>query len=345
MRDIFDLDSYNFELPAENIAQTPAEPRDNSNLLVWNISENQAPNFNNKFHDITKYFRPDDLLILNDTKVIPARLICNRSGGGKSEVFLLKPLDNYSKWEALVKPARKIHAGDVLTIGYHKINILSEHDAGIREISFDNNFSGAEFFNFLDEIGHVPLPPYIKPDDNLKASYQTVFAKNNGSVAAPTASLHFTNELLNKITALGVKIAYVTLHVGLGTFRPVQSQDIRSHDIHEEYCEIPEGTAELINAYKSQHKRIIASGTTAARTLESFSSIDRKILCGSKNTRLFIYPGYEFKIIDGLITNFHLPKSSLIMLVSEPSSTKMISLSEGSNESARMLSIQSDSIS
>ncbi len=320
MRDIFDLNSYDYELPPERIAQTPANPRDSSNLLVWQISKGAEPIFNNKFRDIINFLNPDDLLILNNTRVIPARINFKRSGGGQSEIFLLKPCEDanndFSEWEALLRPARKFHAGNIIKIAGHEIKILSEQPGGIKKIAFGNFLSREEFLNFLDENGHVPLPPYIKPDDKLKAAYQTVFAKNSGSVAAPTASLHFTEDLLTQIKNFGVKIAYVTLHVGLGTFRPVQVQDIRQHEIHSEYCEIPDETAKIINEYKAQGKRIIASGTTAARTLESFAVSMNKINSGAKDTNLFIYPGYEFKIIDGLITNFHLPKSSLIMLVS-----------------------------
>ena len=318
--DLYKLSSYFYELPPENTAQFPASPRDSSRLLVWNVKENKILR-ENIFRDITKFLRPNDLLVLNDTKVIPARLKGIRESGGQCEIFLLKNLTgDFLTWEALVKPARKIHKNAKLKAGDVFINILDEKPEGIREIKF-NFTSRDEFIKFLDKSGNVPLPPYIKNENDMREAYQTVFARNDGSVAAPTASLHFTPELLNKIKDIGVKISFVTLHVGLGTFRPVKTPDIREHEIHSEHCELSEETANLISECKAKGGRVIASGTTAARTLESFAQ-NGKISSGILDTNLYIYPGYKFKIVDALITNFHLPESSLIMLVASFAANK-----------------------
>ena len=307
MKDIYSLSSYNYNLPPENIAQSPAVPRDSSRLLVWDVKQS-ITDTSNHFRDIVKFLAPGDLLILNDTKVIPARLIGRRSGGGQCEVFLLRNLSpDFLTWEALVRPARKLHTGSCVNVGDVRVNILDERPEGIRTVQF--SLSGREeFMQFLESAGHVPLPPYIHNDEDMRKAYQTVFARHEGSSAAPTASLHFTPELLSRIRSMGVKIGYVTLHVGLGTFRPVKSQDIREHEIHTEHCAIPDETAELI---RNCTGRVIASGTTAARTLEALEGH-----AGEIDTGLYIYPGYKFKIVDALITNFHLPESSLIMLVS-----------------------------
>lgn len=313
--DLYALSSYDYVLPPERIAQFPANPRDSSRLLVWNVTHNEIHR-DNIFRDIVNYLRPDDLLVLNDTRVIPARLKGIRETGGQCEIFLLRNINGLT-WEALVKPARKIHTG--MNINVHGLNahILEERPEGIRIICFEAADQN-EFMKFLDESGSVPLPPYIRnTNPNMRSAYQTVFAKHDGSVAAPTASLHFTPELLNRIHSMGVNIAYVTLHVGLGTFRPVQSQDIRNHEIHTEHCELPEETARMIRECKSRGGRVIASGTTAARTLESFSGSH-----GILETGLFIYPGYKFHVVDALITNFHLPQSSLIMLVASFAANK-----------------------
>lgn len=313
--DLYSLSSYDYALPEENIAQSPANPRDSSRLLAWDVL-NDTVHRDNIFRDIVKFLRPDDLLILNDTRVIPARLKGIRSTGGQCEVFLLRNITGLT-WEALVKPARRIHEGMIINVHGLNAHVLDEKPEGVRIISFDcadNN----EFMKFLDESGSVPLPPYIRNDDpNMRSAYQTVFAKNDGSVAAPTASLHFTPELLSRIQSMGVQIAYVTLHVGLGTFRPVMTQDIRDHNIHTEHCELSETTARMIRECKIRGGRVIASGTTAARTLESLSGN-----AGILETGLFIYPGYKFKVVDALITNFHLPQSSLIMLVASFAANK-----------------------
>lgn len=306
---LYSLSSYDYELPTENIAQFPANPRDSSRLLVWKVRENITL-WDKKFHDITDFLMPDDLLVLNDTRVIPARLKGSRESGGKCEVFLLRNLTpDFLTWEALVKPAKKIHAGSLINIHGNFARVIDDKTEGIRIVKFDMQ-SREEFMKFLDEAGNVPLPPYIHAGNEMQEAYQTVFARNDGSAAAPTASLHFTPELLEKIQDMGVKIAYVTLHVGLGTFRPVFANDIREHKIHTEHCELSEETAAKIQECKSRGGRVIASGTTAARTLETFGFDS-----GARDTGLYIYPGYRFKVVDALITNFHLPQSSLIMLV------------------------------
>lgn len=308
--DLYSLSSYNYALPEENIAQFPANPRDSSRLLVWDVRADSV-DWSKHFRDITESLREGDLLILNDTRVIPARLFGKKESGGQCEVFLLRNLSaDFLEWEALVRPARKLHAGTVIDIHGVRAEILTEKDEGIRTVRFALP-DRENFMKFLDSAGKVPLPPYIHAGDEMRESYQTVFARNDGSAAAPTASLHFTPELLAKIQEHGVGIGYVTLHVGLGTFRPVKAQDIREHNIHTEHCELPEETAAKIAECKARGGRVIASGTTAARTLETFGGKS-----GVRDTGLYIYPGYRFSVVDGLITNFHLPESSLIMLVS-----------------------------
>ena len=317
---LYDLTSYDYALPPENIAQFPASPRDSSRLLVWNVKDDTTEA--RHFRDITEYLRPNDLLVLNDTRVIPARLWGKRETGGKCELLLLRNITaDFLEWEALVKPARRLHAGDAVNVDGHEVRIVRDLPEGIRAVRFD--FGGRdEFMTFLEASGNVPLPPYIHGDNSMRGSYQTVFARNDGSSAAPTASLHFTPELLEKIRAMGVKIAYVTLHVGLGTFRPVKAEDIRKHEIHTEHCEIPIETARMIQECRESGGRVIASGTTSARTLESFADESGNVTAGVKDTGLFIYPGYRFRIVDGLITNFHLPQSSLIMLVASFAANK-----------------------
>ncbi|MBQ9526933.1 MAG: tRNA preQ1(34) S-adenosylmethionine ribosyltransferase-isomerase QueA [Fretibacterium sp.] len=309
---LFDLNSYDYSLPEDRIAQTPTEPRDASRLLVWSVGTGDIQH--RRFRDIVDYLRPEDLLVLNDTRVLPARLLGTRvPGGGRAEVFLLRPLaGDFSVWQALVRPGRKLHAGAEVRVGDRSLYVEGEEPEGIRRV----RISGSGVLAFLDTFGHVPLPPYIHSDgDTWRAAYQTVFARQEGSVAAPTASLHFTPELLDRIDALGVRRAWVTLHVGLGTFRPVKSQDIRNHVIHEEPCEVPEATAEAVRECRARGGRVIASGTTVARTLETMAAGDGLIRAGSRDTGLYIYPGFRFQVVDALITNFHLPKSSLLMLV------------------------------
>ncbi|MCR4817974.1 MAG: tRNA preQ1(34) S-adenosylmethionine ribosyltransferase-isomerase QueA [Fretibacterium sp.] len=317
---LFDLNSYDYSLPEDRIAQTPAEPRDASRLLVWSVGTGDIRH--RHFRDIVDYLRPEDLLVLNDTRVLPARLLGTRvPGGGRAEVFLLRPLArqedgsvgaDFSLWQALVRPGRKLHAGAEVRVGDRTLYVEEEEPEGIRRV----RISGTDVLAFLNAFGHVPLPPYIHGDGDMwRASYQTVFACREGSVAAPTASLHFTPALLDRIDALGVRRAWVTLHVGLGTFRPVKSQDIRDHVIHEEPCEIPEAAAEAVRECRARGGRVIASGTTVARTLETMAAGDGLIRAGSRDTGLYIYPGFRFQVVDALITNFHLPKSSLLMLV------------------------------
>lgn len=310
--DLYSLSSYAYELPPERIAQFPASPRDSSRLLVWNI-EGGFIDWGRHFRDVVEFLRPEDLLILNDTRVIPARLIGRRETGGKFELLLLRNLSaDFLTWEALVKPARKLKAGVRVNVGGVSAEILSDKPEGIRDVRFELP-DRESFMEFLESVGRVPLPPYISTSagEEMRESYQTVFARNDGSAAAPTASLHFTPELLAKIRAKGVEVGYVTLHVGLGTFRPVKALDIREHKIHTEHCELSEGTAKKIRECRERGGRVIASGTTAARTLESFAPGES----GSRETDIYIYPGYKFKNVDGLITNFHLPESSLLMLV------------------------------
>ena len=333
---LYDLSSYDYSLPPENIAQFPASPRDSSRLLVWDAMNDKTEA--RIFRDITEYFRPGDLLVLNDTRVIPARLTGQRETGGKFELLLLRNLTaDFLEWEALVKPARKIHSGDILTISGHEVIIAEDLPEGLRRVRFGFD-SRDDFMTFLNEAGNVPLPPYIHGDNSMRESYQTIFARNDGSSAAPTASLHFTPELLERIKAKGVGIAYVTLHVGLGTFRPVKSADIREHHIHTEHCEISAETAGMIRECRKNGGRVIASGTTSARTLESFAD-DSGITAGVKDTGLFIYPGYRFRIVDALITNFHLPQSSLIMLVASFAANKAKALGHEEKILSRLIQI------
>lgn len=314
---------YNYELPPELIAQTPAQKRDMSRLLVLNKETGAIEH--KLFHDIIDYLRPGDALVLNDSKVIPARLFGKRYGKNadgtpsdtpsesRIEVLLLKRLDE-KVWETIVRPGKKLHEGTRLyfdeTLSGRVTKVL---DDGNRVIEFE--YEG-EFFALLDKIGEMPLPPYITERGSEKERYQTVYAKYEGSSAAPTAGLHFTTELLDEIRAKGVEILYVTLHVGLGTFRPVKEDDITSHKMHSEYYSVSEETAQRFNEIRRAGGRIISVGTTSCRTLESATDENGILHAGSANTEIFIYPGYKFKAIDCLITNFHLPESTLIMLVS-----------------------------
>ena len=310
---LFDLASYDYPLDESRIAQTPAEPRDSARLMVWNVSNGTAEH--KYFRDITNFLRKGDLLVLNDTRVLPARLLGSRPGGGKAEIFLLTSVtQDFNEWRALVRPGRKLRAGTSVRVGDKEILIKEEEPDGARLVMLGAE-NREEALAFLNSFGHVPLPPYIHGEaDKWREEYQTVFARRDGSVAAPTASLHFTPDLLSRIETIGVKTAWVTLHVGLGTFRPVKAADIREHDIHDEPCEVPEETAEAVRECHARGGRVIASGTTVVRTLESLASDDGQ-KSGVMDTRLFIYPGFKFKTVDALITNFHLPKSSLLMLV------------------------------
>lgn len=311
--DLFDLSAYDYVLPEERIAQAPSEPRDASRLLVWSVGGGTVEH--RRFRDLLEYLSPNDLLVLNDTRVLPARLLGRRMpGGGAAEVLLLSPCSaEFQTWRALVRPGRKIRVGAKIAVGDRELDVVSQEDEGIRIVRVGTGRQ--DVLSFLDAFGRVPLPPYIGGERDWREAYQTVFALREGSVAAPTASLHFTRELLGAIDAMGVRRAWVTLHVGLGTFRPVKSSDIREHVIHDEYCEVPQDTVEAVEACRRRGGRVIAAGTTVARTLESMACKEGGVRAGHEDTRLFIYPGFEFRVVDALITNFHLPKSSLLMLV------------------------------
>ena len=309
------LHDFYYDLPEELIAQDPLADRSSSKLMV--LDKKTGRTEHRIFKDIIEYLNPGDCLVINDTKVIPARLIGEKEGTGAAiEVLLLKRKeDMVNTWEVLVKPGKKAKPGTRISFGNGKlvgevIDIVEEGDRLIH-FSFDGIFE-----EILDELGQMPLPPYITHKLEDKNRYQTVYAKHEGSAAAPTAGLHFTNELLAEIEAKGVKIARVTLHVGLGTFRPVKVENILDHHMHSEYYEISEEAADTINSVKQSGGRIIAVGTTSTRTLESVADTHGCIKPCRGWTDIFIYPGYEFKAIDCLITNFHLPESTLIMLVS-----------------------------
>lgn len=302
---------FYYDLPEELIAQTPAEPRDSSRLLVYRRDTDEVEH--RIFRDICDYLHAGDVLVINNTKVLPARMYAHTEHGGLIEILLLKRLDK-DRWEVLAKPGKKCAIGksfeisDKLSFGVEGIT-----DSGERIVRF--SYDGV-FENILEEVGNMPLPPYIKEKLKDKNRYQTVYAKYDGSAAAPTAGLHFTPELLQKIRDMGVEIVEVLLHVGLGTFRPVKEEIITDHKMHSEYFEVSQEAADRINAAKEEGRRIIAVGTTSVRTLESAAGDDGKVKAGHGDTQIFIYPPYRFKCVDGLITNFHLPESTLIMLVS-----------------------------
>ena len=300
-----------YDLPEELIAQTPLERRDASRLLV--LDRKTGKTEHRHFYDLPEYLRPGDCLILNDSRVIPARLFGTRPTGGAVEVVLLKDLGG-GRWECLTRPGRKMRPGAEATFG-------DELSAVVEEVMPDGNrilrfhYEGI-FLEILERLGRMPLPPYIKAQLDDPERYQTVYAREPGSAAAPTAGLHFTGELLDKIRAMGVDVRFVTLHVGLGTFRPVKVEDVEAHEMHSEYCTIPEETAEAINRARKNGGRVICVGTTSCRTLESFAKPDGTVEASSGWTNIFIYPGYSFKCVDALVTNFHLPGSTLVMLVS-----------------------------
>ena len=304
----FTKSDFYYDLPEELIAQTPAEPRDSSRLLVYDRAQDSV---NHRiFRDVADYLRAGDVLVINNTKVLPARLFAHTPNGGAVEVLLLKRLDK-DTWEVLVKPGRKCTVGKKLTVSDElSLTVEGITPSGERIVKFSYN---GVFEEILERLGSMPLPPYIKEKLKDKTRYQTVYAKHDGSAAAPTAGLHFTPELLEKIKAKGVKIAEVLLHVGLGTFRPVKEEIITDHKMHSEYYEVSAEAAEIINSAKRAGGRIIAVGTTSVRTLESVENGLLKPCHG--NTEIFIYPPYKFKCVDALITNFHLPESTLIMLV------------------------------
>ena len=301
-----------YYLPEELIAQTPLEQRDASRLMVMDRLTGAVTH--RHFYDLIDYLKPGDCLVMNDSRVLPARLLGHRPTGGAVEVLLLRDLGN-KHWECLCKPGRKMQAGSEVIFGNGELT------ATVREVREDGNrivefhYEGI-FLEVLERLGRMPLPPYIKAELEDQERYQTVYSREVGSAAAPTAGLHFTKELLEKIREKGVKEAFVTLHVGLGTFRPVKAEEVTDHHMHAELCMMNAETAELLNRTKAEGGRIICVGTTSCRTLESLVNEDGTFQAASKWTDIFIYPGYTFKAMDGLITNFHLPESTLVMLVS-----------------------------
>jgi S-adenosylmethionine:tRNA ribosyltransferase-isomerase len=304
---------FSFDLPEELIAQEPMEQRDMSRLLVVNREDGSLEH--KIFKNIIDYINEGDCLVLNDSRVIPARLFGEKSNtGAKMEFVLLRRLDK-NKWETLVRPGKKAKIGTEFSFGNGELKciVLENTDAGGRIIEF---FYEGVFEQILDKLGQMPLPPYIKKQLGDKERYQTVYSKVEGSAAAPTAGLHFTKELISRLKEKGVKLAYVTLHVGLGTFRPVKVETIEEHVMHSEFYSIDEENAAIINEAKKNNKKVIAVGTTSCRTLETVGSKAENIIASSGWTDIFIYPGYKFRVVDKLITNFHLPESTLIMLVS-----------------------------
>ena len=302
---------FDYYLPEEQIAQTPAEPRDSSRLLVYDREKDEI--YHKHFYDIVDFLKEGDVLVRNNTKVLPARIFAYTENGGKVEVLLLKRF-NLTDWEVLVKPGKKARIGAKLTVSQELSLVVTDifEESGSRKVTF--NFDGV-FEDVISRIGEMPLPPYITEKLKDKERYQTVYAKVDGSAAAPTAGLHFTDALFEKIKAKGVEVVDVLLHVGLGTFRPVKVDNVLEHHMHSEYYEIGEEAAERINKAKKEGRRIIAVGTTSVRTLESAADENGFVKPIKGNTEIFIYPPYKFKCVDALITNFHLPKSTLIMLV------------------------------
>ncbi|MCF2660993.1 tRNA preQ1(34) S-adenosylmethionine ribosyltransferase-isomerase QueA [Pseudoflavonifractor phocaeensis] len=303
---------FDFYLPEELIAQTPLERRDASRLLT--LDKTTGAVGHHHFYDLPQFLRPGDCLVMNDSRVLPARLIGHRPTGGACEVLLLVDKGE-GLWECLVRPGRKLKPGAQVIFGEGQLTatIEAEVEDGKRLVRF--HYQGI-FLEILEQLGKMPLPPYIKAELQDQERYQTVYSKVVGSAAAPTAGLHFTPELLRQIREMGVKECYVTLHVGLGTFRPVKAEDIQDHEMHSEFCQISQETADIINETKRNGGRVICVGTTSCRTIESFAAEDGTMTARSGWTNIFIYPGYKFKVLDALVTNFHLPQSTLIMLVS-----------------------------
>lgn len=310
---------FYYDLPEELIAQTPLEPRDSSRLLVYNRTTGEV--FHRHFRDVGDYLKPGDLLVVNTTKVYPARIFAYTEHGGKVEILLLKR-QNLTDWECLVKPGKKCREGVILVVNEElKAEIISRTDDGGRIVRFI--FDGV-FEDILSRVGEMPLPPYIHEKLKDKDRYQTVYCKQEGSAAAPTAGLHFTLRLIDELKAKGVEFAEVQLNVGLGTFRPVKTDDLEHHKMHTEYYVIDEENAEKINKAKREGRRVIAVGTTSVRTLETVADEDGFVKAQSGDTSIFIYPPYKFKCVEGLITNFHLPESTLVMLVSAFASREKI---------------------
>ena len=303
---------FDFQLPEELIAQTPLERRDASRLLT--LDRESGAVGHHHFYDLPRFLRPGDCLVLNDSRVLPARLIGHRPTGGACEVLLLVDKGG-DLWECLVRPGRKLKPGAQVIFGDGQLTATVEEELndGKRTVRF--HYQGI-FLEILEQLGRMPLPPYIKAELQDQERYQTVYSKVVGSAAAPTAGLHFTPELLEQVGEMGVKVCYVTLHVGLGTFRPVKAEEITDHEMHSEFCQISQETADIINETKRNGGRVICVGTTSCRTVESFAAEDGTMSERSGWTSIFIYPGYKFKVLDALITNSHLPQSTLIMLVS-----------------------------
>lgn len=304
---------FYYDLPKELIAQTPLEKRDESRLLTLNRATGEMED--HRFFELPQFLTPKDCLILNDSRVLPARLLGQRlPGGGACEILLLIDRGDQT-WECLVRPGRKMRPGTRVSFGNGELTaeITDELEGGNRLVHFE--FEGI-FLEVLERLGKMPLPPYIKEELQDQERYQTVYSKVLGSAAAPTAGLHFTEELLEKIKNMGVGIGYVTLHVGLGTFRPVHEDTIENHEMHKEYCIVPQETADLINRTRANGGRVVCVGTTSCRTLESWAAEDGTMKASAGWTGIYIYPGYKFKVMDALVTNFHLPESTLVMLVS-----------------------------
>ena len=303
---------FYYDLPQELIAQTPLERRDGSRLM--HLDKNTGAIEHRHFYELPSLLREGDCLVLNDSRVLPARLIGTRPTGGSVEVLLLRDLGG-GRWECLTKPGRKTRPGTEISFGDGDLTAVVEEvaEGGNRIVKF--SYEGI-FLEILERLGRMPLPPYIKEELQDQERYQTVYSRELGSAAAPTAGLHFTKELLDEIAARGVKICYLTLHVGLGTFRPVKEDKIEDHEMHSEFCIVPDDTARMVTETKKNGGRVVAVGTTSCRTLESFAKPDGTLEPSSGWTDIFIYPGYKFKCMDALITNFHLPESTLIMLVS-----------------------------
>ncbi|KXZ15260.1 S-adenosylmethionine:tRNA ribosyltransferase-isomerase [Bacillus nakamurai] len=308
------VDLFDFELPDHLIAQVPLKQRDASRLMV--LDKHTGGLTDSSFKEIVSFFKEGDCLVLNNTRVLPARLFGTKEDtGAKVELLLLKQEEN-DRWETLVKPAKRVKKGTVLTFGDGRLKAVctEELDHGGRKVEF--RYDGI-FYEVLESLGEMPLPPYIKEQLDDKERYQTVFSKEIGSAAAPTAGLHFTEEILDELKQKGVRIEFITLHVGLGTFRPVSADEVEEHNMHAEFYEMTEETAASLNEVRKAGGRIVSVGTTSTRTLETIAGDNDGVFTASSGwTSIFIYPGYEFKAIDGMITNFHLPKSSLIMLVS-----------------------------
>ena len=312
------ITDFDYDLPLELIAQYPEEKRDEARLLV--VDRQKDAVYHRKFYDILDYLQPGDCLVMNDSRVLPARLFGRKRDTGAKAEFLLVKRKNGDRWEAMVKPGKKLKPGSTVDFCTDEgrrfsADILDFSEDGTRIVEF--SYDG-DFHDRLEENGHIPLPPYIDREDEAldREMYQTVYSREDGSVASPTAGLHFTEELLQRVREKGIRTAYVTLHVGIGTFRPVKCDVVEDHHMHFEEYSVTQENADMINETKRAGGRVISVGTTSSRTLESASLEDGTVLAGSGSTDIFIYPGYKFKVMDGLITNFHLPESTLVMLVS-----------------------------